>query len=264
MKISRIIKISFLTFIFLFTLSLKAQQNESAFQNGEWLKFKVRYGIFNASYATINLKEETLNAEKVYHAIGKGSTTGLARLFFKVDDVYESYFGKKDGKPRVFVRDIHEGGYTKKLKIYFNHQEKKAKIDNIKNNVVSEIGIPLGIQDLISGFYALRNNPKLEDIQTGQEIAMDMLFDDDEVFKFKLRFLGRENVKTDFGTIRTLMFRPLVQDGRVFKEEESLTIWITDDQNKIPVKIKASLRVGALVAELNSFGELKYPTELKK
>lgn len=93
---------------------------------------------------------------------------------------------------------------------------------------------------------------------------MDMLFDDDEVFKFKLRFLGRENVKTDFGTIRTLMFRPLVQDGRVFKEEESLTIWITDDQNKIPVKIKASLRVGALVAELNSFGELKYPTELKK
>ena len=91
-----------------------------------------------------------------------------------------------------------------------------------------------------------------------------MIFDDDEIFKFRLKFLGREQIETKFGNINTLIFRPLVQDGRVFKEQESLTLWISDDANKIPIKIKASLRVGSLIGELIDFNELKNPTQLKK
>ena len=74
-------------------------QAESAFQEGEYLKFRVRYGIFNASYASLTLKNKTYQGKTVYHALGKGETTGLAKLFFKVDDTYESYFDKETGKP---------------------------------------------------------------------------------------------------------------------------------------------------------------------
>ncbi|MDO5106454.1 DUF3108 domain-containing protein [Capnocytophaga sp.] len=245
-------------------LKLQAQNLDLPFKGGEWLKFKVKYGIFNASEATLSLKEVNYNGEKVFHAVGKGSTTGLARVFFRVDDTYESYFDMQEGKPRHFIRDIYEGGYTKHLKMYFNHDAKKTKVDNIETGESTEIQVPVGIHDVISGFYSLRHRPEIENIQSGQEIAMDMIFDDDEIFKFKLKYLGKEKIKTKFGIVSTLKFRPLVQDGRVFKEQESLTIWITDDKNKIPVRVKASLRVGSLVADLDGFNGLKHPTELKK
>ena len=89
------------------------------------------------------------------------------------------------------------------------------------------------------------------------------MFFDDEVFKFKLKFIGRENLKTKFGTAATMMFRPIVQSGRVFKEEESLTVWISDDANKIPIRIKASLAVGSIKADLDGFKGLKHSFVVK-
>jgi len=251
-------------FCICFSSLLIGQTTDLPFKNGEWLRFKVRYGIFNASMATLSLKEEMYNGEKVYHAIGKGSTTGLARVFFRVDDVYESYFGINDGKPRLFIRNIYEGGYTKYLKMYFNHTENKVKINNVENGNNTEISFQPGLQDVISAFYALRHYPNIDQLKTGEQISLDMIFDDDEVYKFRLRFLGKEKVDTPLGEINTLIFRPLVQDGRVFKEQESLTLWISDDENKIPVKIKASLRVGSLVGEIIHYNGLKHPTVLKK
>jgi len=71
--------------------------------------------------------------------------------------------------------------------------------------------------------------------------------------------LGKEVIKTKFGKVKSLKFRPLVQKGRVFKEQESLTIWISDDQNKIPLRIKATLKVGSLRADLTRFKGLVAP-----
>ncbi|MFJ1261249.1 DUF3108 domain-containing protein [Capnocytophaga canis] len=257
--------ILYILFLFpIFGTQVIAQDNDLPFKGGEWLKFKVKYGIFNASEATLLLKEADYNGEKVFHSVGKGATTGLARVFFKVDDTYESYFGVSDGKPRHFIRNIYEGGYTKHLKMDFNHDVNKVKIKNMENGELSEILVPIHIQDVISAFYQLRSNPKISNIQKGEEIAMDLIFDDDEAFKFKLRYLGKEKIKTKFGTQNTMIFRPLVQDGRVFKEEESITMWISDDKNRVPLRIKATLRVGSLVADLDSFNGLKHPHQLEK
>ena len=95
-------------------------------------------------------------------------------------------------------------------------------------------------------------------MQKGEEIAID-IFMDSQVYPFKLRFLGKETLKTKFGKVKTLIFRPLVQSGRVFKAQESVTLWITDDTNKIPVKIKADLSVGSLRAELEAYKGLVSP-----
>ena len=89
------------------------------------------------------------------------------------------------------------------------------------------------------------------------------MFFDDEITKFKLKFIGRQDISTKFGTIPCMVFRPLVQSGRVFKEEESLTVWITDDDNKIPVRIKANLAVGSLKADLDGFKGLKNSFKIK-
>jgi hypothetical protein len=85
------------------------------------------------------------------------------------------------------------------------------------------------------------------------------MFFDENNYDFKLRYLGKEIIKTKFGKVATVKFRPLVQAGRVFKEDESLTVWVSDDQNKIPLRIKASLAVGSLRADLDAYKGLANP-----
>ncbi|MGB5691692.1 MAG: DUF3108 domain-containing protein [Flavobacteriaceae bacterium] len=228
-----------------------------AFKPGEWLKFRIHYGILNASYATLHLTRDKINEEPVYHVVGRGKTTGFASIFFKVDDRYESYFDVRDGKPYRFIRKIDEGGYTRDTEINFDHKKDIAVLDDKKTNKKFKFTVEDSIQDLISAFYYLRNNFEAKDLVKDEDIELEMLFDDEGIFKFKLRYLGKEVVKTKFGKVECLKFRPFVQSGRVFKEQESLTLWVSNDLNKIPIRIKADLVIGAIKADLDGFNGLK-------
>lgn len=241
----------------LFVMPLMAQKHYPAFKSGEWLKFRIHYGILNASYATLHLSSDTLDSIPVYHVVGRGKTTGFASIFFKVDDTYESYFGKDDGKPYRFIRKINEGGYTKDIEIDFYYSEEKAILKDNKNGKEFNIPVHDQIQDLLSASYHLRDRYQLDEFEVGKSIDMDMLFDDDGVYKFKLKFLGKEVIRTKFGKVECLKFRPVVQSGRVFKEKESVTLWVSNDLNKIPVRIKADLAVGSLKADLDGYNGLR-------
>ena len=111
---------------------------------------------------------------------------------------------------------------------------------------------------MLSAFYYLRSNINEDALQPGHEIYLN-LFIDDENMDFKVKFLGREVIKTKFGKVNALKFRPYVMAGRVFKEQESLTFWVSDDKNKVPLKIEADLAVGSLDADLDAYKGLKYP-----
>lgn len=241
----------------LYALPGISQEPVPAYKPGEWLKFRIHYGFLNASYATLHLTSETLNNVPVYHVVGEGKTTGFASIFFKVDDTYESYFGRKDGKPHRFVRKIDEGGYTKDIEIDFDYEKKKAILKDNKNGTQKDIPVHNDIQDLISASYFLRSAYDLDHFKEGDSIDLDLLFDDDGVFKFKLKYLGKEIIRTKFGKVECLKFRPLVQSGRVFKEKESLTLWVSNDLNKIPIRIKADLAVGSLKADLDGYNGLR-------
>jgi hypothetical protein len=233
------------------------ETTESAFKPGEWLKFRVHYGILNASFATLHLTSETIGDTPVYHVVGKGKTTGFASIFFKVDDTYESYFGKSDGRPYRFVRKISEGGYTRDSEINFDYSRGKALYQDHKNNKRMFFEIGNSVQDLISAFYFLRNNYDVDDLKMGESIELDVLFDDDGIFTFRLKYLGMETLSTKFGKVQCLKFRPYVQSGRVFKEEESISLWVSNDRNKIPIRIQADLIVGSIKADLEAYNSLK-------
>jgi hypothetical protein len=210
----------------------------------------------------MEVKEAVRNNKKVYHAIGRGFTTGVTKFFFNVDDDYESFFDKETGIPYQFIRKIDEGGYTKNQEGFFNQDRNTITVKDYKNKTEKSFTVPANTQDILSTFYYLRNHPDIDNLKVGESIAIDMFFDDDTT-KFKLKYVGNENISTKFGTVPTMVFRPYVQAGRVFKEQESLTVWISDDDNKMPVRIKASLAVGSLKADLDGFKGLKYPFTVK-
>ena len=231
------------------------------FGDGEWFQMRIHYGFINASYATLSLERDTLNNIPVFHAKGFGETTGFARWFFKVEDYYESYFDEKTGAPYKFIRNINEGGYTKNVEIDFNHENQTARVNDKKKKETRTFKIQPKVQDLISSFYYLRNFYPKKKIAVNESFDVNMFFDN-ENYVFKLKYLGTETIDTKFGEIHCMKFRPLVQSGRVFKEQESLTLWVSDDQNRLPIRFKADLRVGAIVADLENFKNLKYPFKI--
>ncbi|MUV05510.1 DUF3108 domain-containing protein [Flavobacterium rakeshii] len=249
-----------ITAILFFTICNVYSQN--AFSTGEYFKFRIHYGFINAGYATLEVKDAVRENKKVFHVVGKGYTTGAAKLFFKVKDDYQSYFDKETGKPYQFIRKIDEGGYTKNQEGFFNQSSNTVTVNDYKNDTKKTFKVPENVQDIVSVFYYLRNHPEVDDLKVGGFIEVDMFFDE-EVTKFKLKFLGREDIKTKFGTVSAMIFRPYVQAGRVFKEEESLTVWISDDGNKVPLRIKADLAVGSLKADLDEFKGLSHSFKVK-
>tara|TARA_B100000809_G_scaffold107339_2_gene105845 strand:- start:16704 stop:17450 length:747 start_codon:yes stop_codon:yes gene_type:complete len=237
--------------LFLGTISVSSQDIDKHFQGGEELKYRIHYGIVNAGYATLAVSEK--NGE--YHFVGKGWTIGITNLFFKVRDQYESHVDKNTLLPNHFVRRVNEGGYRINRDVYFDHEQDSARVEDHKLNTTKKYPT-VGVQDLISSFYTMRNT-KIDTMSVGSSISLN-IFIDGEMFPFKLVLLGNELVSSKYGKIPCYKFRPFVQKGRIFKENESLTIWISADKNKIPIRIKASLAVGSAKIDLTSYKGLTH------
>ena len=251
-----------LIILLFFLLHFANAQNKMAFKSGEWFKYKLSYsGWFKAGEATVNLSEVNSN-NKLLHAKMIGKSTGAVNLFFKVRDRYESYFYKKNILPNKFIRNINEGGYTKNIEILFDQKTQIAKVDDIKNNTTKDFSFKKNSQDMVSVFYYLRNFFSLEKLDNKNEMSIDMFFDS-ENYVLKVKYLTSEFINTTFGKIYCYKIQPYVQSGRVFKKDESLTMWITADKNRIPIKIKADIIVGSIRIDLESFSNLNNPFEIK-
>lgn len=230
---------------------------QKAFNEGEWLRYRMSYSkFFKAGEASLEIKKDKNNPNGL-HIVGKGRTTGLVSLFFSVNDNYETYIDRNTKLPYRFIRKINEDGFTKDVEILFNQQKHIADVNDKKNKVRQKYQTVKNIQDMLSTLYFLRDKD-ISNLKKGYEISLSIFFDE-KTYPFKLRFLGKSVIKTKFGKVRTLKFMPIVQKGRVFKAEESVTVWITDDKNKIPVSIRASLSVGSLRADLDAYKGLKNP-----
>ncbi len=250
-------KLFFGLFILIYSTGF-GQSQDLFFKEGEWFKYRIHYGLINAGFAELKLEESHLNPDE-FHAIGTGKTTGMASLFFKVKDRYESYFSKDSTKPSYAIRRVDEGGYTIRRNIAFDTIANTAITEDLKKKTIDTAAVA-EVYDFISGFYKMRTT-SFKNQEIGDQTLLNLFFDQ-EVFPFQLKLIGREVIRTKFGKIKALKLRPIVQSGRVFKEQESLTVWVTDDKNKIPVRIKADLAVGSLKADLIEYKGLTHPFEL--
>lgn len=228
---------------------------KAAFQYGEHLEYKLSYSNFlTAGYATMDISKAHHQGKDAFHVVGKGKTTGMINWFFKVKDNYETYMDKDSELPYRFIRQINEGGYTKDKEIKFNQSLQKATVYNKETHKSKVFSMEMQAQDLLSSLYYMRNRD-ISHFKKNDEITLP-IFLDEEMMHMKLRFLGRETIDTKFGKIKTAKFMPLVESDRIFKEKESVTVWVSDDLNKIPVRIKASLAVGSLRADLYKYNGL--------
>lgn len=225
---------------------LPARKN-IAFKEGEILTYRMHYGVLNAGGVVLEVKPDIMNisGRDVYHIVCTGYTTGSADWFFKVRDRYETYMDKDALLPWMFVRRVDEGGFKFSQDYMFNHYTKKVDIGNNQ-----KFDVPPGIQDMVSAFYSARNLD-LSNAKPG-DLFMLNCFVDKEIWPLQIKFVEREVIETDIGKFRCLKFRPIVQKGRVFKKEEDLNVWISDDKNHIVMRAKADVIIGSVKMDITS------------
>ena len=231
----------------------------NAFSVGEKLKYRVSYGIMDAGEAELEVKSTPKKGagRELFHVVGKGRSLGAFNAFFKVEDVYESYIDKKGVFPWFFVRRVSEGGY--KMSQDYTFKQDKLKVDN---GAGKSFNTPEAIQDMLSCFYYSRtldySGMKVGDIKEFK------VFMDDEIWPLKIKYVGEEVIHIRKGKFNCKKFLPVVIKGRVFASENDCNFWVTNDENRIPVLVRAKIKVGTIKMQLVEWSGIKHEINMVK
>jgi Protein of unknown function (DUF3108) len=251
--------VSILLFI---TLSLPLWANDdfcsiknSAFLSGENITYKAYYAVasiyFAGGEAELNIKQEELKGNAVYHIVATGKSNKFLDRVFKVRDKYQTYIDTGTLKPYKFIRDIHEGNFKK----YQNVEFVKST-----NTAITESGVftvPPCVQDVLSSIFYARNID-FNKYKEEDKIPFSM-FLDDQTYDMYIRYMGKEIINTKYGRFRAIKFRPLLIKGNIFEGGEKMTVWVSDDANHIPLRVETPVSVGKIYADMMEYQNLRYP-----
>lgn len=243
------------------------EEDELAFQAGEKLTFTMHYewGAINSDVGTGTVVLDTVryNGIKAFHCSVYGKTTRLYDLFFKVREDFDAWFACDGLRPLKFTRDTHEGHYVAKNTYIYDWDAVEPHIDadvysSSSGQRYLELPLTPCTYDLPSLFFLARNMD-MDNLVPGKKYPMTFAIDDD-VYNVYFILYGRETIKVKgLGTVKTIKFAARLLAGEVFTGEEDMMIWVTDDDNRIPVCFEAPILVGTASGRLKSCSGLKYP-----
>jgi hypothetical protein len=217
-----------------------------AFKEGEKLTFDVKYGFVTAGIATMHVQRiRRISGRNAYHIIFEVNSVPSFDWIYKVRDRYETYLDVEGLFPWRFEQHIREGSYSRDFSAFFDQRKGIAKTSR------GEYEIPKYVNDILSAFYIARtfdySTMKVNDVIKMQNFYKDKVHDLD------VKYLGKERIKVGAGTFDCIIVEPLVQEGGLFKSEGNIVIWLTDDDLKVPVKVKTKVIIGSIDAELTQF-----------
>lgn len=244
-------------------------EEELAFGAGERMDFILHYrwGAINTDVgsATVTLDSLTFNGEEAFRCSVTGRTTRMFDLFFKVREDFDSWFTRDGLRPLKFTRDTYEGGYEARNTYLYDWKSPEPHIDadvysSSRGQRSLELPLTPCTYDLPALFFFARNMD-IENVEPGRRYPMTFVIDDD-VYNVYFILYGRETIKVKgLGTVRTIKFAAKLLEGEVFKGEEDMMIWISDDENRLPVYFEAPLIIGYATGRMSGYDGLKYPFE---
>jgi hypothetical protein len=237
------------------------------FAKGERFSYRVHYlGMSGGvSYIQMDTKTHQVNGRPCFRVNVEGKTVGVASMFYHVNDLWRSYIDSSAITTQKFYRKIEEGkSYRMEETTVFDHRNKKAKLYQKKRDkeVVKDFSIPDNPQDIISGYYYLRTID-YENKLPGEVIVMKAVYED-SVYDFKVKYLGKEVVKTKVGKINAFAMSPIMPENKLFDGGDAITFWVSDDKNRVPLLVKAKMFIGAVNVELENYSGLKHEFNFAK
>jgi len=236
---------------------LRSNDN-GAFTYGEELKYRVHYGWINAASVRVKVADKPvkIKGRSTYNVSAYGKTYRSFDWAFKVRDHFVSYIDSQSIAPLKYWKKVEEDNYRDDDLVYYDHEKKKLK--GKKKNM----DMPAYLQDIVSGIYYARTID-FANAKTGQAFPINIYLDQ-EIYDLKFKYLGKETIKTDLGKIECYKLRPQLVVDRVFKDEDDMTIWVSADANKIPIRVQANIYVGSVKVDITKASGLKNKFSSKK
>jgi len=228
-------------------------KKEVPFQPGEKLVYRVHYGWLTAGEAVFEVypKLYLINGLIAYVFRGSGKTASAFEWFYKVRDYMDTYVDTAQMRSLLYYRYVNEGDFHFVDTVYFDHERMEVRG---RKGIFPMVD---GVMDMLGAFYYARRL-NIRSMPDGTVVPIPV-FLDDKIYDLGMKILGREKIKTDLGIFRCIKITPLVVADRVFRGEAEMIMWVTDDENLIPVKITSPVIVGNVSATLVRYENLKYP-----
>lgn len=229
----------------------------TSFGPGEHIEYRVHYGFINAAEAVVDVAPAlyNVNSRPCYQVNVFGRTTGAFDLVTRVRDTWRSYIDTSAILPQKFYTNIQENKYRKEENMTFNHSANTVKAEERTEKGLFKV--PDNVHDVVSSYYFLRTID-FSRLPVGSTIEVPAFYDD-TVYNMKVRYRGKERIKTKFGKINSIKLSPIMASNGFFKGDDALLIWVSDDGNKVPLKVEVELAIGSLEMDIRSYGGLKQP-----
>lgn len=244
-------------------------RQELSFRPGEELTYTASYSaaILTTDVATITFRTSTDKIEGIpcYHIWAHGLTRPFYSVFFKMDDVYETWLEQSTLQPLLSTSEIKEGSYRYRSRLSFNW--KAGMVYTFGKNLRKgyERGRTMEVAaadfDPVAHFFNLRSQPSISTMKAGQKGRLNLVMVD-TIRTIEYQFLGREIIDSPVtGPVRCLKFTCQLApgDAESFKDGTDFFIWISDDQNRVPVYLETPIRVGRVQATLTDWKNLAHP-----
>lgn len=218
----------------------------NAWNAGEHLVFSVEYGFYKAGTATMSVVgTERVNGGMCYHIRTTAESNSFISKIYKVRDRVESYIDMRGIFSRRFEKRLREGGYSSNEFVDLYHDRMIALSTKEKRALVV---IPLYVQDILSTLYYIRTF----DLKVGKTETIET-YADGKVYPLKVLVIKKEKVEVPAGTFMCYKVEPVLKSEGIFRQKGRLIVWLTDDKNKIPVKMTSKVAIGNIATKLESY-----------
>lgn len=274
MRVRQLIKIkSILLGTFLWISAAKGQNcsiENTTFDFGERVDYTIYYhlaGIWvGAGEVYFKVDSIDIGNKPYYHFNSYGTTFKKYDWIHKVRDHYQTYNNPQNFKPLRFKREVNEGSTHIREDYLFNHKKKEVytlrQMEEEEPFVKDTIPFEGCSYDVLSMIYYARNID-FSDKKVDDKIPI-RIFIDNESHDSYIRYLGKKELKIkDVGVFNCIVFSPLLIEGTIFNAGEDMTVWVSDDENKIPLLIETPILVGSIKARVNKMQGLRHPLSSK-
>lgn len=213
----------------------------------EEMEYILRFGFIKGGKATLTAEKDKLNKKLTIHYRMRGRTTGLVDKIYEVNDIYESWVDPETFLPVKSVRNVKEQKYRFYDEVTYDHLN-----DSLFSQKSGSLKVPDKVNDLVSVFFYIRQNSYFDDLLAGKKVQIPV-FHGKDLFLMELKFVGEETINTKIGKKRCYIVSPVVPKGKLFKDSNDLKIYITKDENRLPIYAEFEMILGSLKCELESY-----------
>jgi len=218
---------------------------------GEKMVFSVTWSGIHAGEATLEVKELlSYQGHEVFRIVSTAKTNKFFSVFYKLRDTLESLFDVQGLFSRRYRKVEYNGNQVSNREIIFDQEQNMVLYKGKRYYTLP------GVQDELSLFYYVRTL----DFQVGNSIYMDV-FSSKKNWRVKANVLRKERITVPAGTFNTIVVEPEIKFDGILKTG-NMTLWFTDDERKIPVKMKSNITIGSIEANLEKLQLAGTPGEV--